>query len=202
MKILATSISAAALLLAASAAHAQSITFTESSQGQFNGAGGFMTSPTLMELRFTGATYTDTTTNGFIAYGGFGSSNFGVFTLANGTDTFTGNTFQLQLTFSQPNGTTPATVVIPATLTGAISSGGGGGVFVDFDNTPRNFTFNGGSFSLTVLDAAINAAAPGQTSQTALGGFITAVPEPSTYAMILGASLLSIVGFRRKHARA
>jgi hypothetical protein len=130
-------------------------------------------------LTFTQGSFDQFASNGFLGIGGVGE-NLGTFSLG-GTNLTYNTPFSLLVTFSLPAGTTPGSGLYSALVTGSVTNSNTGGVFVDFDNTPQNFTFNGGSFSFSVNDLSVNA---GDTAAQ-ITGVIRAVPEPATWAMML-----------------
>ena len=119
----------------------------------------------------------------------------GSFSLGNGTNDYTGNVFNLNVSFSLPTSGAQTDV---ASLTGVVSGNSitSSSFFIDFNNTP--ITFQG--FTLTVNDVTIPAAR-GTTVQ--ITGTITpAVPEPSTWAMmILGFMGVGFMAYRRKNTQ-
>jgi hypothetical protein len=115
--------------------------------------------------------------------------------------TYTGSHFDLLVSFTAPPGTTPGSVLVTDTLTGMVTSTDNGGVFIDFDNTPKHFTFGSGStagsFDFFVNDLSVTA---GRT--VAVSGVIiqaAAVPEPETYALFLAG--LAAVGFMARRRK-
>src|SRR5687767_9457006 len=132
-------------------------------------------------MSYSDAVFAGTTANGFRGLGGnanpgFNLNNLGSLTLSTAPNTF--NTlFTLQVNFTAPQGINGgSTADLFALVTGTVRADDDGGVFVDFDNTPRLFTFadtncgpttvpgqqttcGNGSFSFSVNDLALD---PGQ----------------------------------------
>ena len=169
-------------------------------------------SPASDILAGSGLTYNNSTFNvvsagGFAGLGSQGQStpaanvnNLGSWILTGAPFLYTGNSFTLRVSFTAPPGTTPTSALFTSTLTGNVVSTDNGGLFIDFDNTPRSFTFTGGIFNLVVNDVSLTPMAT--PSPVASTGFInvTSVPEPETYALFLAG--LGAVGFmarRRKN---
>ena len=218
-----------ALAAVATPAFAQSEVFvTGYTNGAFNGVPpntSATQTATLGGLTYVNAVFSATTAAGFRGFGAApvapptqNFNNLGAFSLGTAPFTYTGNTFALRTTFTAPEGIAVTnTALFIATLTGTVTSNPSTGrVTLDFDNTPRLFTFadancqgttlpgqqttcGTGSFSFAVNDLEIDV---GQV--VALTGQITGaqqslstIPEPGTWAL-LGTGLLALGGVARR----
>ncbi|HYY41805.1 MAG TPA: PEP-CTERM sorting domain-containing protein [Pyrinomonadaceae bacterium] len=193
--------------------------------GHTNGCFGTGCSPTntsaqqtdtIIGLTYNNSTFSGTTSGGFLGIGNTGQppgmqnvNNLGSFTLDGGaTGSYDGESFTLLVTFTAPPNVTGGPNTFQALLTGSVSATRNGGVFIDFDNTPRLFTFsfmNGeqlvtGSFLFAVNDASVIA-----DGTIALSGQITqatqATPEPTTI-LLISTGLVGVAGSIRRRRRA
>jgi len=189
-------------------ARADEITVAGSTAGGFN-AQTLGTNNMLMGLTFNSSTFNETTSNNFLALGGDANpaanfNNLGSFTLANTTNVYNGNNFNLRVTFTLPTGISGSnSATFSAMLVGSVTSTSTGGVFVDFSQTPANFTFSNasgsGSFTLMINDVSIN---PGRTASITgnITGSQTAIPEPATM-LLLGTGLAGVASRVRKRRK-
>jgi hypothetical protein len=191
-----SAIGAAALALTfASAPASAAVLFAGSTQGCFGaGCSSFSTSANDLpgKLTFTGDTFsgsTDTTLD----------IGLGTFKLANGTHGYDGESFTLQVLFTDPTGITPSATYL-ASISGSVHGNNGSITGINFDNTLHSFSFAGGTFTMQVFDVstfAVNKSnsIAGQIVLTS----VAPVPEPATWAMmLLGFAGVGFVAYRRK----
>ena len=203
---------AAAASLACGVAAAAETTFIGYTDGCFSATScSPQTAPGAQSATFLGLTYNNstfdaTTAGGFLSIGAApGTPNFnnlGSFSLSGAPFVYNGEHFDLRVTFTAPPGTTPGSVVIDDLLTGTVSSINNGGVFIDFDNTVKTFTFGSGetsgTFSFFANDLSVTAGQTVAVTGTIMSQ-VTPVPEPETYALMMaGLGVLGFVGRRRK----
>lgn len=209
--VISASLVVAAATMGLHAGAAQAVTFTGFTNGCFGLACVPPSTSALQTASLGGLLYTNSTFNvadagGFAAIGGVVATpnvdNLGSFSLSGAAFTYTGNAFDLRVTFTAPPGTAPGSGVFTSVLSGMVTAIDNGGVFVDFNNTPQHFTFTGGgSFDLSVNDVSMTAgntvAVTGQITS------VTSVPEPETYAMMLaGLGVMGFVSRKRKNKTA
>ncbi len=205
-------VAGAALALGSGAASALETTFVGYTDGCFGlacvplGAPG----PQSLALGSTGLTYINstfdaTTSGGFLSLGSTAGAtpaanfnNLGSFVLTGAPLDYVGNAFDLLVTFTAPPGTTPGTALFADLISGSVTTTDVGGVFVNFDNTPKHFTFTGGSFDFFVNDVSLTAGHKIAVSGTILSQ-VTAVPEPETYALLVAG--LAAVGFMARRRK-
>jgi len=153
-------------------------------------------------LVYRDSTFSGLTAGGFLGVGNSPANpnvnNLGSFTLgpSSPTHVYNGEIFKLLVTFIAPP-SSPAQTTVSSVLTGTVSSVGGG-IFIDFDNTAKHFVIagpSGGSFDLHVQDLSVFTGG----SVSPVTGFITAVPETSTWAMLIaGFAAVGFAAYRRR----
>ena len=155
-------------------------------------------------LTYNNSTFSVTSAGGVAAIGSTGMAtpaanvdNLGSWLLSGTPFLYNGSSFTLRVSFTAPPGTTPTSALFTSTLMGNVISTDNGGLFIDFDNTPKSFTFSGGTFTLTVNDVSMT---PGATPVAETGTIlVTTVPEPETYALFLAG--LGAVGFMARRRK-
>jgi PEP-CTERM motif len=187
---------ALACVFAAAPASAAVVQFTGTTQGCFGAgctpSGVGAADPGLLGLTYVNGHFNQTSDGtGFVGIGGT-SDNLGVFNLGALPNGYAGDIFNLAVNFTSPG---TGNSVFQALLQGTVTSLSTGSVFINFDNTPHLITAtNGASFTLQVNDVSLT---PG-ISQI-LSGQLQAVPEPSTWAMmLLGFGAIGFASRRRR----
>jgi len=195
-KLLSSAVVAATLAMASPAV--AGTTFAGGAQGCFTQAGDpactVSTTPSADGgLTYTGgtATFSQETDDvtGLAAIGG-GGNNFGTITLVPNTRNYSSDLFSLLISFTAPAGASDGSFT--ATLLGRLAAFGSGGVQISFLNPDQTLSDGaGGTFLLHVNNVSFSGSLlPGQEVPTSLSqdisGYIqAAVPEPSTWAMML-----------------
>lgn len=211
---------AAAVVLGASIAGAQSVQFKGTTTGCFLSSGlnfpdcnatsgiGFDRS-----LLFVGGAFNQTATGNpstiNIGDAAHASSNFGYFSLGSLPSNYTGDIFRLAISFDDPTNVSPS-AVFQAVLYGSVNWFGDGTVTIDFGG-PQQFAFNGptyaGTFSLAINDIKIDPATLRDPYETITGsittnvaGQVTSTPEPATIAL-MATGFVGLVPFARRRAK-
>jgi hypothetical protein len=191
-----------ALAIGASTAANAATTFAGGSKGCFGAACVVATSATDAGLTYTGGTATFsqvTDASGFAGIGG-PTNNFGTITLTPDGHSYTGDLFSLMINFTLPVGA--GSGAFTANLLGSLTSTGVGGLQISF-LTPTVQVTNGlgGFYTLHVNDVAFSGSlGPNETIlRQDISGYIQAVPEPGTWAlMLLG---FGGIGMAMRHRR-
>lgn len=195
------------LALGSGAANAVETTFVGYTDGCFGAVCTPVQAVGASTANLVGLTYTDSTFNvdtagGFAGLGGTPGipnlDNLGSFTLTGSPFAYTGQSFAILVTFSAPAGTNPGSILYRDSLIGTVGTTNNGGVRVDFDNTPKTFTFDGGgSFTFNINDVSI---AVGRTASVTGDLAVTSpIPEPETYALFMAG--LAAVGFMSRRRK-
>ncbi len=103
-------------------------------------------SPTFAQiggLTYNSSTFQVTSAGGFVAIGNTPATpnfnNLGSFSLDNTPFGYSGSHFDLLVSFTAPVGTSPNSVLVKDLIVGTVDTTGGG-IFIDFGNTPKLFT--------------------------------------------------------------
>jgi hypothetical protein len=183
MRTLVLSLVAGAAMAVATGASATS--FVGSTGGCFGAACSPTSTATLpgTGLSFTTGIFGVQDSNGFAGIGtGLGNPNtLGSFTLlpTQGTTALDNVPFTLLVNFTSPGSLSGNYF---GTIFGSVTDSNAGGIQVDLDNTAHTFGTGAAAFTLTVNDVAVS----NDGVATPITGFIrTAVPEPTTWAMML-----------------
>ena len=157
-------------------------------------------------LTYLMSNFSGLTAGGFLGIGSQGMAppaynvnNLGSITLTGSPFVYDGNHFSLMVTFVDPTGILPGNQpIFRDNLFGTVLADGQGGVFLDFDNTARMFTFPNGSFTFSVNDVTAQAGQSIALSGT-IRSQVTTVPEPETYALLMAG--LAAVGFMSRRRK-
>ena len=195
----AVAVAASLSLSSASAA----VVFSGNTTGCFGSScSSYAPTTTSDQLVFTGnSSFSGSTTSGplNLNFGSFSVTDPGLFDF---TDSYAGQTFKLHVDFTAPSGTSPDPFNFSATLSGTLDWIFGGQVKIDFGPS-QHFTFAGGSFDLSIADVILNTSFLNHGDTEALTGTVSnvvaAVPEPSTWAMMmLGFAGVGYMAYRRR----
>ncbi|HEX8181049.1 MAG TPA: PEP-CTERM sorting domain-containing protein [Pyrinomonadaceae bacterium] len=204
-------------------ARADEVTFSGYTDGCFSAGcvptvtSGLQTA-SVAPLTYTNATFSGTTTGGTFNLnaptqpsGTQNLNNLGVFFRPLNAPPLSGITFNLLVTFTAPvNLTGGSPQQFQALVTGVTFNPPGGPFTMDFDNTPRLFTYsytNGqgqlisGSFLFSVNDVPLPPGTGVVTGQITEASEAPEVPEP-TALLLFGTGLAGVAGgLRRQQAR-
>ena len=158
-------------------------------------------------LTYNNSTFSVTTAAGFLSLGGSPGSpnvdNLGSFTLSGTPFVYNGAHMSIGVIFTAPSSVAPNNTVFSDTIIGTVFSIDNGGVFIDFDNNMKHYTFGSGptagQFDFWINDLSVTAG----RSVAVTGSIISSIPEPDTYAMMLaGLGLMGFIARRRKQSTA
>jgi hypothetical protein len=184
-------------------AAADEVEISGSATGAFNNG-----LTTIDGLSYTGSTFDVFTFDGFYALGAASASpnidNLGSFTLTGSPDSYTGDTFTLDVTFTAPSVILgSSTAVYTAMIFGQVISTDTGGVAIEFTGGTDTFNFvNGtdtGYFTFNLNPTSIT---PGDTVPVTgygVGSQMAIVPSPA--AMICFGVGLVGAGLRKRKTR-
>jgi hypothetical protein len=166
-------------------AHADLFTVAGSTSGNFFDASHVNQGSSVQHLTFNGTGFGPTSGDVLI---------LGDFVLANGTADYTGETFDLTLTFTLPMGVTGPPII--GGLTGSVH-GNAGSVNLAFTG-PAHFSFATGSFDLTVNDLTVVDGAGATTLTGTLSNEVDPAPVPEPFSVVLLVTCVGMLGFTRR----
>ena len=166
-------------------ARADLFTVAGSTSGDFFDASQVNQGSSVQHLTFNGTGFGPTSGDALI---------LGNFVLANGTADYTGDTFDLTLTFTLPMGVTGPPIV--GDLTGDVH-GNAGSVSLAFTG-PAHFSFATGSFDLTVNDLTVVDGAGATTLTGTLSNEVDPAPVPEPFSVVLLATCVGMLEFTRR----
>lgn len=180
-KLLIAGLMAATTMLVATPAAAQ-VQFQGTAYGCFTAGCTPTGSDTMDGLTYTQGSFNQSTdSTGFLALGG-SPDGLGFFSQDGSATSYSGDVFRLLVTFTLPAGSTPGSTLFQTLLQGTVTGVNGGGVFVNFDNTPLLFNSSAGEFTFTIADLNVTG---GSAFAAVTANIQAAVPEPGTWAMML-----------------
>jgi len=180
-------------------APSQAAVYAYSTTGCF-GSCGSPADFAVVEIDTGGPTTTGLTFNGVFLNFDSSPLNLGSLSLQSFiNDDPTSNTFKLDVTFYQSL-TNSTTTTFTADLGGSIDRHANGEITIDWDPNTELINYFGQPFNLTLNDITLT---PGLSTFSAeIVGTVSAVPEPSTWAMmILGFLGVGVMAYRRRSSR-
>jgi len=207
-------LAAAIVATALGTSPASAVTFTGSTAGCFGGGcSNFGPLALNDQLLFAGnPSFSGSTTSGplTVNFGGFAVSDPSIL-LLDFSDSYNGQVFNLRVNFTAPAGINPSPVSFSASLSGVLNWRTGGALTIDFESA-KHFTYTGGSFDLAINDITLTTNRFLHADADFLTGTfsnistassappISAIPEPSTWAMmILGFVGVGFMAYRRRN---